>query len=507
MFNISLKQPDPGFNVILFQDDATTSTGYTLTGVLGLNVSLLTGSYSGSAGFNPNVIDLEVSLLGGQTDYGINYSSDLAGLVVSLTGDASSFTPISTGYTATGLFDLGISFIGTGAATTSGSALYSGENPLFLTVSMSGASGSATTGDVEVGSAASFSGSVIPLNISLLTGSVSFGTGVSISGSPLLLVVNNTGSSFSAGLNISSDLLIISGSIPAATGSGGANYSGTSPSILNLSLLEPSASTAESPTIRRYAGDRFTCLSTDVKPLDVTDGALLHVLDTRYCYLKVSGAWVETSASWSGAGTGSSGSYTDEEAQDAVGNILTGELGVYVEYDDASNIITIGYTSSVPVSSYLATTFTGQTSVNVSHSFGVYPVVQVLDNTSSVIIPLSITNNSVNDYTVLFSASTTGTILSTVGSPSNRLTNVSSHYNILSTDFTINCTANSFTVNLPTSVGAIGRIYNIKDSGTGTITIGTTSAQTIDAYTSGALSLSQYERVTVQSDGANWIII
>lgn len=289
--------------------------------------------------------------------------------------------------------------------------------------------------------------------------------------------------------------------------SGGVNYSGSSPTILNLSLLDPTASIEESPTVRRYAGDRFTCLSTDTKPLDVTDGALLHVLDTRYSYLKVSGAWVETSASWSGAGTGSTGSYTNEEAQDAVGNILTGELGVYVEYDDASNIITIGYTSSVPVSSYLATTFTGQTSVNVPHSFGVFPVVQVLDNSNSVIIPLSIVNNSVNDYTVAFSTSTTGTVISTVGSPSNRLTNVSSYYNILSTDFTINCTANSFTVNLPTSVGAIGRIYNIKDSGSGVIAVGTTSSQTIDAYTSGALTLAQYERVTVQSDGANWIII
>ena len=33
------------------------------------------------------------------------------------------------------------------------------------------------------------------------------------------------------------------------------------------------------------------------------------------------------------------------------------------------------------------------------------------------------------------------------------------------TDYTIDCTANSFTVTLPTAVGITGRIYNIKNSG------------------------------------------
>lgn len=79
------------------------------------------------------------------------------------------------------------------------------------------------------------------------------------------------------------------------------------------------------------------------------------------------------------------------------------------------------------------------------------------------------------------------------------------NYTITSSNWTIDCTANSFTVTLPTAVGVTGVYYNIKNSGTGTITIATTSSQTIDG------ELNQYltnkDSVTVQSTGTNWIII
>lgn len=78
-------------------------------------------------------------------------------------------------------------------------------------------------------------------------------------------------------------------------------------------------------------------------------------------------------------------------------------------------------------------------------------------------------------------------------------------YVISATDYTINATANSFTITLPTAVGIAGRIYVIKNSGSGTITVATTSAQTIDGQSSE--TLSQYDFIQVQSDGANWITI
>lgn len=107
----------------------------------------------------------------------------------------------------------------------------------------------------------------------------------------------------------------------------------------------------------------------------------------------------------------------------------------------------------------------------------------------------------------------TGEVLTVSGgSPSwqpisgSSLTNVTTTYTVLSTDETVNCTsASGFTVNLTTAVGETGRKIIIKNSGTGDILVDADAAETID----GALTatLVQYESITVQSDGANWIII
>lgn len=59
---------------------------------------------------------------------------------------------------------------------------------------------------------------------------------------------------------------------------------------------------------------------------------------------------------------------------------------------------------------YLNTSFTNQTSVNINHQFGVYPIVQVIVS-GNVYIPFSITHNSVNDFTVSFTSSTSGNII------------------------------------------------------------------------------------------------
>jgi len=85
---------------------------------------------------------------------------------------------------------------------------------------------------------------------------------------------------------------------------------------------------------------------------------------------------------------------------------------------------------------------------------------------------------------------------------------VSATYQIVaSTDYCVNCTTGTFTVTLPTASGRDGQAFIIKNSGTGVITIATTSSQMIDANASGALTLNQYDSLSVMSDGANWIII
>jgi hypothetical protein len=79
------------------------------------------------------------------------------------------------------------------------------------------------------------------------------------------------------------------------------------------------------------------------------------------------------------------------------------------------------------------------------------------------------------------------------------------NYTATISDYTIDCTANSFTVTLPTAVGITGRIYNIKNSGTGTITVATTSGQLIDGGSNP--TLTQYDNLQVQSTGSSWIIL
>lgn len=71
---------------------------------------------------------------------------------------------------------------------------------------------------------------------------------------------------------------------------------------------------------------------------------------------------------------------------------------------------------------------------------------------------------------------------------------------------TVQVTATGQTITLPTAVGITGRIYTIKLTAVGSCTVATTSSQTIDASTTYSLS-AQYKDVTVQSNGANWLII
>ena len=87
-----------------------------------------------------------------------------------------------------------------------------------------------------------------------------------------------------------------------------------------------------------------------------------------------------------------------------------------------------------------------------------------------------------------------------------RYTAVSATYTVTPDDYTINCTSGTFNVTLPTANSIRGRIYKIKNSGAGTITVDTTGGQTIDGASTKTLS-TQYQVITVQSTGANWIVL
>lgn len=82
-------------------------------------------------------------------------------------------------------------------------------------------------------------------------------------------------------------------------------------------------------------------------------------------------------------------------------------------------------------------------------------------------------------------------------------------YTATANDYLVDCTSGTFTVTLPTAVGITGRIYEIVNSGAGTITIATTSSQTFTNVTATPTTLSlitaQGKSIKVMSNGANWI--
>jgi hypothetical protein len=69
-------------------------------------------------------------------------------------------------------------------------------------------------------------------------------------------------------------------------------------------------------------------------------------------------------------------------------------------------------------------------------------------------------------------------------------------------------TSGAITITLPTAVGNTGEVFHIKkiDSSVNAVTIATTSSQTID----GALTqpiLTQYQNITVVSNGVGWSVL
>lgn len=83
-------------------------------------------------------------------------------------------------------------------------------------------------------------------------------------------------------------------------------------------------------------------------------------------------------------------------------------------------------------------------------------------------------------------------------------------YTITTSDDIVLCNASSgaFTVTLPTASGNTGLQFVVKrlNSGSNAVTVATAGGQTIDGASTVSLS-SQYEFITLVSDGSNWFLI
>jgi hypothetical protein len=105
----------------------------------------------------------------------------------------------------------------------------------------------------------------------------------------------------------------------------------------------------------------------------------------------------------------------------------------------------------------------------------------------------------------------TGTPTSTVqvnGSFASAYVSKTGSYTLTSTDGTVEVTSGTNTQTLPTAVGITGRWYYITNSGSGTVTVATTSSQTF-ANISGtptSMSIAPFQTRGYQSNGANWLV-
>lgn len=140
----------------------------------------------------------------------------------------------------------------------------------------------------------------------------------------------------------------------------------------------------------------------------------LAAVATSGAYADLSGTPTIPSAIFSTIAVSGQSNIVADSATDTL--TLAAGSGVSITTNATTDTITISASGGGGGSgSNLVTSFTSQTSVTVTHNFGQYPVVDVLDNTGAVIIPLSIVHNSVDDFTVTFISSTTGNIIASLG--------------------------------------------------------------------------------------------
>jgi hypothetical protein len=82
-------------------------------------------------------------------------------------------------------------------------------------------------------------------------------------------------------------------------------------------------------------------------------------------------------------------------------------------------------------------------------------------------------------------------------------------YTLTKMDYRVGATASGITLTLPTAASVTGQTYQLHNFSTGTVTIATTSSQTIGNKASGnptSVTLASEEYLKVYSDGSNWRI-
>lgn len=95
--------------------------------------------------------------------------------------------------------------------------------------------------------------------------------------------------------------------------------------------------------------------------------------------------------------------------------------------------------------------------------------------------------------------------MSVIGTSKGNVIIASTNYLMNPGDFQVIGDTSGIAVTLPTAIQSASSTYEIKNVSDGSITVNTTSGQTIDGELS--LVLYSYENLTVASNNSNWVIL
>lgn len=185
------------------------------------------------------------------------------------------------------------------------------------------------------------------------------------------------------------------------------------------------------------------------------------------------------------------------------GSVSIGEAATV--YESADGGIAIGNTAtvnadhdySIALGAYSLTTASNQLMIGESSTGTINSVVVG----AAAYATLDFADIATTDKTFTFpNASGTIALVRSI----NAVSSTTSAGSTEATDYIYLCTG-TFTITMPTAVGNSNR-YTIKNVGSGTITIDTTSSQTIDGSLTATLPV-QYTSLDLVSDNSNWNII
>lgn len=91
------------------------------------------------------------------------------------------------------------------------------------------------------------------------------------------------------------------------------------------------------------------------------------------------------------------------------------------------------------------------------------------------------------------------------GTDATPIRSTTSATTLTSADYTLNVTSGTFTQPLPTAVGISGKIYVIKNSGAGTVTVDAAGVELIDGALTATVAAGGALRI--QSTNSGWIVI